>query len=259
VINGRLRSAAGTVVKLEGTDEANGPWTKTVACEEHVGDWSEPIGNYPAMPVECETRRDDDGIGYVRLNVFAPVVMKTVRPFVRETPAQGGLVIDLRGNPGGLSAVAQGISGWLLAEERSLGTMRLRKGQLNFVAYPQEGAFLGPVAILIDGQSASTSEILAAGLRDLGRARLFGEHSAGAALPSAFRALPTGDLLQFAVADMQTPKGESLEGRGVEPDERVTRTAEDLRAGRDAPLEAAKAWLRRARQDRAELPGKSHS
>ncbi len=79
-------------------------------------------------------------------------------------------------------------------------------------------------------------------------ARLFGERTAAAALPSLFRALPTGDLLQYAIADVRTPKGATIEGVGVEPDEVVRRTIADLTAGRDTVVEAATAWL--ARQPR---------
>ena len=108
--------------------------------------------------------------------------------------------------------------------------------------------FAGPVAILIDHGSASTSEILAAGLQEAGRARVFGETSAGAALPSSFRVLPTGDLFQYAVGDMKTPGGKLLEGHGVEPDEVVHNTRADLAAGRDRVQDAARAWIRRERE-----------
>jgi carboxyl-terminal processing protease len=144
--------------------------------------------------------------------------------------------------------MAAGIAGCLMTREVLLGQMKLRQGVMNFPVYPQEGAFLGPVAVLIDGSSASTSEILAAGLRDLGRARVFGERSAGAALPSAFKELPTGDLLQYAIADLLTPKGASIEGKGVEPDEAMAATRQDLIAGRDAVRAAAERWLAGARQ-----------
>jgi carboxyl-terminal processing protease len=84
---------------------------------------------------------------------------------------------------------------------------------------------------------------MAAGLQEAGRARVFGENSPGAALPSLFKALPTGDLLQYAVADLETPRGVLIEGRGVRPDESVGRTVADLAAGRDPVLAAAEAWL----------------
>jgi carboxyl-terminal processing protease len=113
--------------------------------------------------------------------------------------------------------------------------------------YPQSHGFAGPVAILMDGQSASTSEILAAGLKEHQRARIFGVTSAGAALPSIFKTLPNGALLQYAVADVKTPSGALLEGNGVVPDEPVTVTRADLSAGRDPVMEAARRWIATSR------------
>jgi carboxyl-terminal processing protease len=156
-------------------------------------------------------------------------------------------VIDLRGNPGGVALVASGIAGCLTAAEFSLGTMHLRKGHIGFEVAPQSRAFLGPIAVLIDSGSASTSEIFAAGLQEAKRARVFGETSAGQALPSSFKTLPTGDLFQFAIADLKTPGGQLLEGRGVSPDEQVPCTQADLSAGRDPVLAAAHRWIERER------------
>lgn len=97
--------------------------------------------------------------------------------------------------------------------------------------------------------SASTSEIFAAGLQDHGRARIFGETSAGAALPAVIERLPNGDLFMHPMADLVRPSGERIEGRGVLPDVAVEVTREGLLKGIDAPLEAALSWIvdRRAR------------
>ena len=98
--------------------------------------------------------------------------------------------------------------------------------------------------------SASTSEIMAAGLREAGRARIFGERSAGAAMPSAFKTLPTGDLFQYAIGDVTTPKARAIEGEGVKPDVVVAPAPADLAAGRDPALDAARAWVSRERGTR---------
>jgi carboxyl-terminal processing protease len=250
-VEGRLRGSVGSQVKLDlrGPDGTERPVALTFA--EHPGEWSEPMGDFPSMPVQVEGVCSADGVGYLHFNVFARQAMKDIRALLRTVPADGGLVIDLRGNGGGLTVMASGISGWLTSREFSLGTMHLRQGQLGFTVTPQRGAFLGPVAVLIDSGSASTSEIMAAGLQEAGRARVFGEISAGAALPSLFKALPTGDLLQYAIADVQTPKGVLIEGRGVIPDEAVVTTLEDLAAGRDAVRAAAERWVEEERQRRA--------
>lgn len=257
IVEARLRGAVGTQVQLESTLPGEETQATTLTLDAHDGAWSEPVGNYPATPLQCETRRGEDGVGYLRFNVFAPALMKPIRTFLRSLKPTDGLILDLRGNPGGVAEMAAGLAGWLVDRELSLGVMRLRQGTMSFGVYPQDGAFAGPVAILIDGRSASTSEILASGLRDHARARLFGERTAGAALPSLFRALPTGDLLQYAIADVRTPKGTMIEGVGVEPDEGGARTIADLATGRDTVMAAATAWLaREPRQSRGRADAK---
>jgi carboxyl-terminal processing protease len=243
MVQSRLRSAVGTALQLRVRDLDGGEHLAKVVIGPHEGDWSEPMGDFPSVPVECTSSPDQDGLVYLRFNVFARQAMKGIRAALNGVPAGGGLVIDLRGNPGGISLMAPGISGWLTDHAFLLATMHLRQGHIGFTVSPQERAFLGPVAILIDSGSASTSEIMASGLQEAGRARIFGETSAGAALPSVFKALPTGDLFQYAIADLQTPHGVLIEGRGVVPDETVRCTRADLLSGRDPVLAAARRWL----------------
>lgn len=218
-----------------------------IECAAHEGEWSEPVGNFPSFPIEVEVRHEPAGVTYLRFNVFARAVMSEVREGLLAVPAGDGLVLDLRGNPGGLLPMAAGLTGWLSDRQLWLGRMQMRQGLMQFAAFPQEGAFTGPVAVLVDGRSASTSELMAAGLQATGRARIFGERTAGQALPSSFKQLPTGDLFQFAMADMVTPRGKSLEGAGVIPDELVERRRADLAAGEDKVLAAALEWLQRQR------------
>jgi len=244
-VESRLGAAVGTKVKLDVTAPGAGaePRQITVACGANDGQWSEPIGYFPSMPIRCDARRDPDGVAYLRFNIFVPPVMKQVRALLRQLRPGDGLIVDLRGNGGGISTMASGICGWLCRDEFVLGAMHQRQGLAELDVYPQTGIFDGPLAILVDGRSASTSEILAAGLKERHRARLFGELTAGAALPSVFKSLPTGDLFQFAVADVTTPSGALLEGNGVAPDEVVLRTRADLEAGRDPVADAARVWI----------------
>jgi carboxyl-terminal processing protease len=240
----RSKFAAPVGSRLSVTLESVGGEPRTLEIESalHEGIWSEPVGNFPSFPLEVETRREPEGLTYLRFTVFARAAMADVRSCLLATPPGDALVLDLRGNPGGLTPMAPGITGWMSDRQLWLGRMQMRQGVMQFTAFPQEGAFTGPVAVLIDGGSASTSELMAAGLQATGRARVFGERSAGQALPSAFKQLPMGDLFQFAMADMITPFGKSLEGAGVTPDELVERRRADLAAGRDPVLEAARTW-----------------
>jgi carboxyl-terminal processing protease len=156
-----------------------------------------------------------------------------------------GVVVDLRGNPGGIGGMVMGLAGHFIGEHASLGTMTTRDSELSFVANPRGKSqlFTGPLAVLVDGMSISTSELFAAGLQGNGRARVFGQTTAGMALPSIVEKLPDGDRLQFAVADLRGPNGARIEGKGVVPDVIVEPTRAQLLEGRDPVLDAAVDWI----------------
>jgi len=243
-VRARLLGPVGQEIVLETLDPDGRSRTHRLRPELHGGDWSDPMGYCPAMPIELQAGEPGPGILHLRLSAFAPALMRRVRAALLTPGSRNGVILDLRGNPGGVMAMASGVAGCLLATEQPIGSVRLRRGLMVEKAYPQEGAFRGPVAVLVDGGSASTSEVLAAALRELGRARLFGERTAGAALPSAFKRLPTGDLFQYVIGDVRTPGGAHIEGTGVAPDVEVPWRRRELAAGIDAPLQAAVAWLR---------------
>lgn len=205
---------------------------------------SEPVGLFPGVPTQFETRRYGD-VGYVRFNIWVVPQMEKLRRAVRELSDTRAVVFDLRGNPGGLAIMATGLAGLLSEKELSLGTLMQRRGHMNFLANPQPGAYRGAVVVLTDALSASTSEIFALGLQEAGRAAVVGETTAGAALPSIFKRLPTGATFQFAFADFKTPKGVRVEGRGAVPDVPASLDRRSLLAGRDPQLDAA---LRAARE-----------
>ena len=109
-----------------------------------------------------------------------------------------GVIIDLRGNPGGLGAMVMGMAGHFVSEPgQSLGEMKLRGTELRFVANPRAEfqRFHGPVTVLVDELSASTSEVFASGMKHAASARVLGTTSAGMALPSIIESLPNGDRM----------------------------------------------------------------
>jgi carboxyl-terminal processing protease len=203
------------------------------------------FGNLPPQPVFYEEKRFGD-VTYVRFSAFLdlPRVMTRFQESVQSCDPCAGMIIDLRGNGGGIGAMAMGMAGFLISEpNQRLGTMHMRGTDLNFVVNPRLNGFKGPVAVLIDSQSASTSEIFAGGLQDLGRARIFGTRSAAAALPSAIERLPNGDGFQHAIATYISEGGRVLEGNGVIPDVTVKLKRGDLLKGVDPVLQAALAWI----------------
>ena len=99
-----------------------------------------------------------------------------------------------------------------------------------------------PLAILVDQTSYSASEIFAAGMQAIGRARVFGQKTPGGALPAMLRELPSGDVLEYAIGDFVTATGQRIEGYGVVPDQVVSPSRAALAAGRDEVLDAAVEW-----------------
>ena len=212
------------------------------------GTFSE-FGNLPPQRVWYEEKRLG-GTAYVRFNVFLdiPRLIPAFEKTVQSCSPCEGIIVDLRGNPGGIGGMAMGMAGFLVDKpNQKLGTMFMRDATLNFVVNPRADVFSGPVAVLIDGTSASTAEIFAGGLQDLGRARVFGTRSAAAALPSIFTTLPNGDGFQYAVANYVSQGGKPLEGAGVTPDEEVALTRQGLLDGHDAVIDAALNWIRKAK------------
>jgi carboxyl-terminal processing protease len=204
------------------------------------------FGNLPDFHVRYESKRIDQSIGYIGLNIFFDLsrVLSQFAQSVSSFRDTDGLIIDLRGNPGGIGAMAIGLGGWFVTEpDQKLGTMITRDSSMNFALNPRSTAYDGPVAILVDELSMSTSEILAGGLQDLKRARIFGTKTPGAALPSRFDVLPNGDRFQYAFANYISFGGKPLEGLGVTPDVVSPVTLEALRAGHDPALEAAASWI----------------
>jgi C-terminal processing protease CtpA/Prc len=203
------------------------------------------FGNLPGMPLRCHAELLESNVEYFYLSVFmSPVkVQKIFRPSLERAREADGMIIDLRHNPGGIGGMAMGIGNHFVTEpNQKLGEMIQRGMTLSFALNPQADPYTKPLAILIDGGSASTSEILAGGLQDLGRARVFGTKSAGMALPSLINKLPNGDVFQYAVADYVSTGGEKLEGRGVIPDQVVEyKPPYDLP---DPVVDAAVKWIK---------------
>jgi carboxyl-terminal processing protease len=213
------------------------------------------VGNLPTMFVRVRSHRVETPAGrpagVIAFNVWMTAVDPLFQKAVDEFRSGDGIVIDLRGNPGGLAAMMMGISGHFIDERKALGVMKTRDTELRFVVNPRRVSaagervqpFAGPVAILVDALSGSASECFAGGMQSLGRVRVFGQRSMGQALPALFARLPNGDVLIHAYGDFVTADGTRLEGRGVVPDEPVLLDRGQLLAGRDRTLEAALAWF----------------
>lgn len=204
----------------------------------------------PVVPEVRVARLGDVGIIAFNFFLLEPVlgeVQKAIDGF-RQRGAKA-IVLDLRGNPGGFGGMAIPVAARLVSRETSLGVIQFRDFANDLVAAPSLGvkSFAGKVVILTDEGSASTSEILAAGLQEAKRAVVVGDFTVGAALGSTIEALPGGAVMQIPVAGFKTPKGVAIEGRGVQPDVRVTETRAALLAGHDPVLDEAMVVARNAK------------
>jgi carboxyl-terminal processing protease len=213
------------------------------------------FGNLPPLRVTAAHERvagpGGTRVGVIRFNYWMPAVATQIDDAVDALRGSDGIVVDMRGNFGGLAAMAMGVAGHFTERRDTLGTMTTRTSRMQIVANPRFSnrageavrPFAGPVAILTDALSVSTAELFAGGLQKLGRARVFGTPSAGQALPSYAMRLPNGDGLVHAIADFRGPGGYRLEGAGVVPDVAAPLTREALLAGRDPALDAAIRWI----------------
>ena len=245
MLNSRLSGIPGAELPVEFEDGAGRRFEVKLPLREPRGK-SSAFGNLPPQAVFFEYRRLNPALGYIRFNLFLDParIVKQFGEAVIDCANCAGLIVDVRGNPGGIGIMAAGIAGWLVQESGlRLGTMQLRDSKLNFTVNARPQSFRGKVAILVDGASASTAEIFAGGLQDLKRASVFGTRSAAAALPSMIERLPNGDFFQYAISNYVSESGKTLEETGVVPDVEVKLTRAALLAGRDPVVDAAAKWI----------------
>ena len=254
----RLRGPAGSAVEVTFEDARAAPVKVLLPRRTETGS-PVTVGNLPTMYVRVardkKTTPAGGSAGVIGFNVWMTAVDAEFQRAIDEFRTADGVIIDLRGNPGGLAAMLMGISGHFLNDRVTLGIMKTRDNELRFVANPRlvngKGErvqpFAGPLAILVDSMSGSASECFAGGMQSIGRARIFGQISMGQALPALFDRLPNGDVLIHAYGDFVTATGTRLEGKGVVPDEIVPLDRTDLLAGRDRTMEAALTWIDKAK------------
>lgn len=270
---GRLSGPEGTSVTVTVRDGTGTRRTLALTRRPTPGATAK-FGNLPPVPTALAAERravGDRTVGLLHFNVWMPSLIPAVDSAMDALRDADAIVVDLRGNPGGVMGMAMGLAGHFLDTLASLGTMRQRGTALKMVAFPRRvdtrlqrvTPYAGPVAIVVDDFSFSTSEFFAAGLQALGRARVFGIVTGGQALPSVPERLPNGDLLYHAIADFITPSGRPVEGPGVTPDSIIPQSRRALLAGEDPALDAAIRWganaarARGPRQDSVPLSPRS--
>lgn len=191
-----------------------------------------------------ETELHPDGVFIIRLYSFSsnsPALFRdAMKEFVDANTDK--LVLDLRGNPGGYLDAAVDISSWFLSSGKTVVTEDYGDNRKP-VIYRSRGYDLFTdqlkFAILIDGGSASASEIVAGAMQDYKRAFLVGAQSFGKGSVQETIKITPDTLLKITVAKWLTPNGNTIAQRGLTPDYKVEVTKKDLDAGRDPQLEKA--------------------
>jgi carboxyl-terminal processing protease len=193
-------------------------------------------------PTVTTDRLGDAGeIAYVRLYTFNENSGQLVRQAVEEAlehDAQG-LILDLRGNTGGLLREAVKVTSLFLEDELVL-LERFKNGEEE--VYRTEGKPLTtdlPLVLIVNEGSASASEIVAGALQDTGRAPLLGAVTFGKGSVQLPETLSDGSILRVTIARWYTPKGRTIDGTGLTPDATVEFTDEQRAAGEDPQLDAA--------------------
>lgn len=252
-VNAALTGSEGDTLRLTLIDGTGLSQQRQLRLQRSDGE-ALRLPNLPTMMarLHTETLQTPDGcVAVIRFTAWLLPLVQSLDSAVDASRACAGIVVDLRGNPGGSSAMIMGAAGHFLEDTLALGVMRTRTTELRFRANPRRVTrdgerttpYAGPLAILTDEMTASTSEFFAEGMQGVGRARVFGTRSAGQALPAFMIRLPTGDVLMHVIANYTGPDGSRIEGRGVVPDNTVESTRQDLLRGADSPLNEALAWI----------------
>ena len=164
----------------------------------------------------------DGGIGYLRLTQFGDNVYPDMKKALEDLQTKGmkGLILDLRSNPGGELGQSIKIASMFIENGKIVST-RQKKGEES--VYTREGKYFGnfPMVVLINGGSASASEIVSGALKDHKRATLIGEKTFGKGSVQTLLPLPDGDGIKITIAKYYTPNGISIDGTGIEPDKKV--------------------------------------
>ena len=210
-------------------------------------------------PPDVEAHVLRSGNVYIRFDGFQHPVIKEFKAALERFHNAPGIILDLRRNGGGDLAVLLPLASYFFGQKTLFAKDSTRSGKplsaygglfklplKLYVGKSGQQLYSGPVAILVDSHSASSSEVFAAGMQDTARAKIIGSQSCGCVLGIARpRVMKGGSVLEMSEVLWFTPKGRKLEGTGILPDEVVVPTVADLQHKRDpALMEADKSLVK---------------
>ncbi len=223
----KIRGEVGTSVKLT---LLSGGQTREVSVVRQ---------NIVSPAVESEI---DGEIGILKVNRFGDDTVSLSRKYASEFVEKGvkKVILDLRNNPGGTVGAAQGLLGiWL---DNQIAMTERRGSEIVKTLRTTGAPILGNMktVVLINGNSASASEITAGALREYGKATLVGQKSYGKGSVQIVLGLPGGSQMKVTEARWYTPKGKNIDKTGIEPDVKVDLSSDDVNNNVDPQMDKAK-------------------
>ena len=181
----------------------------------------------------------DDNIGYIRLSSFiSKNAASEFKTALKSYEDKDGIIIDLRSNPGGLLTNAIYIADMFLSSKVIVSTVD-KYGYKETQKSMSQVTTNQPIVVLINGGSASASEILSGALKDNKRATIVGKKSFGKGLVQEINKLPDGSALHITIQKYLTPNGTDIHKKGIVPDYVVELTEQDVKEKRDPQLAKA--------------------
>ena len=223
----KIRGEVGTSVKL------------TLLSDGQTREVSVVRQNIVSPAVESEI---DGEIGILKVNRFGDDTVSLSRKYASEFVEKGvkKVILDLRNNPGGTVGAAQGLLGiWL---DNQIAMTERRGSEIVKTLRTTGTPILGNMktVVLINGNSASASEITAGALREYGKATLVGQKSYGKGSVQIVLGLPGGSQMKVTEARWYTPKGKNIDKTGIEPDVKVDLSSDDVNNNVDPQIDKAK-------------------
>ncbi|MEU4270493.1 S41 family peptidase [Streptomyces sp. NPDC026092] len=209
-------SVSEVVALLRGDGAGRAGSTVALGVERGRAAWTETLTRARLANDDVTVRRLDDGVVLIKVAAFTKGVGERVRAAVRAAPAGAGVLLDLRGNAGGLVAEATVaasafLDGGLVATYDIDGEQR--------ALYAQSGGDTArPVVALVDGGTMSAAELLTGALKDRGRAVTVGSRTFGKGAVQMPSTLPDGSVAELTVGHYRTPAGHGVDGLGIIPD-----------------------------------------
>jgi len=162
-------------------------------------------------------RRFDD-ILYIRIRIFNKQTGKMVKKSLEDNPDVKGVILDLRGNGGGIFNEALKVAKLFCDNEIITYTAGRDEQQKHYYTSGEGALYSGPLVVIIDGKTASAAEVLAGGLQEISRAKVIGAHSFGKGTIQKITQMSNGGKLVLTSEQFFTPLGKPIHKKGVEPD-----------------------------------------